>query len=105
MNEFNIIGKALNKPEIKESENGTQYSNLLVSVKKPFKNKDGEYDEEHFQFTLFKNLAQEAFESVDSGTAIIVRGHVSSNNYEKDGKTIYNPSLIADRISLLNLLY
>lgn len=104
MNEFNIIGKALNKPELKESEAGTQYSLLQVAVKRPFKNKDGEYEDDELQFTVFKNLAQEVSYSVSEGTPIIVKGHISSNNYEKEGKIMFNSSLIADRVSQVNYL-
>lgn len=104
MNEFIILGKALNKPELKESEGGTQYSYLQVAIKKPFKNKDGEYEEDELQFTLFKNLAQEVTDSVEEGTSVIVKGHISSNNYEKEGKTIYSSSLIADRVSQVSHL-
>ena len=104
MNEFIILGKALNKPELKESEGGTQYSYLQVAIKKPFKNKDGEYEEDELQFTLFKNLAQEVTDSVEGGTSVIVKGHISSNNYEKEGKTIYSSSLIADRVSQVSHL-
>lgn len=104
MNEFIILGKALNKPELKESEGGTQYSYLQVAIKKPFKNKDGEYEEDELQFTLFKNLAQEVADSVEEGTSVIVKGHISSNNYEKEGKTIYSSSLIADRVSQVSHL-
>lgn len=105
MNEFNIIGKALNKPELKESEAGTQYSLLQVAVKRPFKNKDGEFEEDELQFTLFKNLAQEVFDSVDEGTPVIVKGHISSNNYEKEGRMIFSSNLIADRVSQVSHLY
>ena len=104
MNEFNIIGKALNKPELRESEAGTQYSLLQVAVKRPFKNKDGEFEQDELQFTLFKNLAQEVYDTVDEGTAVIVKGHISSNNYEKDGKTMFYSNLIADRVSQINHL-
>lgn len=104
MNEFNILGKALNKPELRESEGGTQYSLLQVAVKKPFKNKDGEYEEDLLQFTLFKNLAQEVSDSVDEGTPVIIKGHISSNNYEKDGRVMFNSSLIADRVSQVSYL-
>lgn len=104
MNEFIILGKALNKPELKESEGGTQYSYLQVAIKKPFKNKDGEYEEDELQFTLFKNLAQEVADSVEEGTSVIVKGHISSNNYEKEGKTIYSSNLIADRVSQVSHL-
>lgn len=105
MNEFNIIGKALEKPELKKSESGIVYALMLVSVNKPFKNKDGDVDSDVFQITMFKNLAEEAVELVKDGSPLLIKGHINANNYLKDGKTIYSPSIIADRLSLLQELY
>ena len=105
MNEFVVIGRVLGDIEVKTSESGLTYAQVLLSVKKPFKNKDGEVDSDVFQFTLFKNLAEEAKGIVKDGTAILVKGHVNSNNYSKDGKIIYNPSLIADRITIVDQLF
>lgn len=105
MNEFVIIGRALGEVEPKTTDSGLMYAQMLLTVKKPFKNKDGEVDSETLQFTLFKNLAEEASNIVKDGTAIIVKGHINANNYSKDGKITYRSDLIADRISILDDLY
>lgn len=97
MNEFIVNGTALGSVEVSTSESGTKYGSLKLKVKKSFRNKDNTYDDDLFQVTLFKSLLEEA-ESICDGTAVLIRGHLNSNNYMKDGKLYCNTSLIADRI-------
>lgn len=105
MNEFNIIGKVLGSLDIKQSENGYNYAQMLLSVKRPYKNKDGNYDTDVIQFTLFNNLVEEAKTIINDGMPVVVKGHINANNYSKDGKVIYSTSVIADRISVVDQLY
>lgn len=102
MNEIAVLGKALGKPEVKEGQKGTKYASMLVSVKKPFKDEYGSYETETFQFTLFKDVAERANELIDNGTPILIKGHLSANNREKDGTTYYGASLIADTFTILS---
>lgn len=104
MNEFNIVGKVLGNLDIKKSENGTNYAQMLLSVKRPFKNKDGKQDFDILQLTMFNNCIEDSKDQVSDGSLVIVKGHINSNNYPKDGKTIYNSSIIADRVSLIENL-
>lgn len=105
MNEFNIVGKALGKPDVRESETGNTYATIVIEVRKSFKNKTGNYDTENFQVICFKDLATTCKESITDGSGLIVKGHLSSNNYAKEGKIHYMPSMVADRIELVNELY
>lgn len=105
MNEFYVVGKALGDLEARTSESGTNYAQMLLSVKRPFKNKDGNIDSDIIQVTMFKNVADEAKSIVCDGKPLLIKGHISSSNYAKDGKTIYNASVIADRVSEFDQLY
>lgn len=102
MNEFNLIGKAINDLEIKTSESGNTYAQMLLEIKRPFKNKDGDYDYDIIQITMFSNCADEAKDIVKEGTVLLIKGHISSSSYSKDDKVFYTSSIIADRIGLLN---
>jgi len=101
MNEFNFIGKAINAPELITSESGNDYAKLLVSVKKNFKSKDGKFDYETFQVTMFKNLADEVINDVKEGSLLMIKGRISANNYPKEDKTFYNCSLVAERLEVI----
>ena len=102
MNEFIIIGKALEAPEAKTAESGTNYAQMLIGVKRPFKNRDGSIDDDIIQVTMFNACAEEAIENVKKDSAVMIKGHISSSSYVKDDRTIYTSSNIADRVSVLS---
>lgn len=104
MNELIIAGKVIGNVDVKQSENGTTYGQLLLTVKRAYKNKDGNTDSDVFQVTMFKNCIENTKDKLSDGTAVIIKGHTSANNYVKDGKTIYNSSIIADYVNPIDNL-
>lgn len=105
MNEFNIVGKVEGGLEVKQSDNGYNYAQMVLSVKRPFKNKEGGQDYDLIQFTMFGNLIEDAKGTVANGIPLLVKGHINSSNYQKDGKNVYSSSIIADRITIVDQLY
>ena len=105
MNEFYLIGVAQGKPELKKSEAGTTYAQVVLTVKRPFVNKDGNNEADSLQMVMFKNVAEEAIEIIKDGSPLLVKGHINSNNYNKDGKIYFGTNLVVDRINALNELY
>ena len=96
MNEFNLLGKTFGDIEIKTSESGTRYANFLLDVKRPYKNKEGDYEHDVINLTGFKNVV-EFLENVHEGAVLVVKGHICSNSYTKDGRIFYSNSMIVDR--------
>ena len=84
MNEFRFCGRALETPELLESEKGSKYAHLFLRVEREYKNSDGTVDTDDFRITCFKSLAEE-------------------NNFVKDnGDTIYRAELVGDKIFYVN---
>lgn len=101
MNEFNLLGKTVGNIEIKTSESGTKYANFLLDVKRPYKNKEGEYEHDVISLTGFKNVA-DSMENINDGALLYVKGRISSNSYAKDGRIIYTNSMIADKVEYVS---
>ena len=59
MNSFVLIGKLMDKPQVKETTNGKKYSKIIVQDKRAYKNQNDEYDNDGFE-EVFKD---ETFES------------------------------------------
>lgn len=104
MNEFNLIGKTVGEVEVKSSESGTKYATVLLDVQKNYKKKDGDYEHDIIQVTMFKNLAEEA-ERISQNSLLYIKGHINANNYTKDNKIFYSSNMIADKIEYLSNLY
>lgn len=101
MNEFKILGWASDKPELKESEKGTKYCNLIVSVKRPYNGKDGDEIVDDFKITCFQTLAEDACAKIKKGKNILVEGRLQQANYNKKdtNEIMYKSDLVGERIT------
>lgn len=99
MNDFIIVGNIISDVEIKKSESGSEYANILLSSKRNYKNKEGEFEEDTYQLTLFKTVLDEVKDVLEKDTTVSIKGHLSANNNTSNkDKTYYSASLIADHI-------
>ena len=96
MNSINIAGKIIEEPVRTNSSNGIAFAKFKISVEK---NKDANtntYDV--FEIVVFRELADIKYEI---GQFVGVSGKLASNNYEKEGKSYYNCSIIGNSITML----
>ena len=105
MNQFIVIGKVAEAPKVKETSTGIKYTQLMIDANRSYKNKEGAYDVDRFCITLWKNLAEECCNNVDPGDALLIKGRVQSNNFEKDGEVFYKSEMIGEKVSLLSQLF
>lgn len=95
MNSVNIAGKVIDDPVRSTSSNGLAIMRFKLSVDKPNKSDASQYDV--YEVTVFRDLAEA---KLDIGQYVGVTGKLVSNNYEKEGKTYYNCSVVGNSISL-----
>lgn len=96
MNQFVLFGRAVEKPQLQESEKGFKYCNLLIGVNKTYKNQEGVVEVENFKITCFKSLAEDVCEKAKKGKGIIVNGRLQENNFSKS-----NPDNVSYRADLV----
>lgn len=103
MNEFKFYGRALETPEMIESDRGSKYCYIKINVSREFKNQDGNVGNDDFKIACFKNLAEEATKNIKKGQDFIIKGRLQENNFQKDnGEIIYRPELVGERIYYTN---
>ena len=103
MNEFKFYGKALETPDLIESDRGNKYCHLLVNVDREYKNSDGKVDNDDFKVTCFKSLAEEVSKNVKKGQKVIVKGRLQQNNFDKEnGDIVYRAELVGEKIFYVN---
>lgn len=98
MNNFILVGNIEREPEIKETNSGLKYCQLLIREKRTFKNSDGKYESDLYNVTLWKNLAEGEYKE---GSFVAVRGRLQANNYDKEGVTYYHPDLVAEKVQFI----
>lgn len=97
LNQVVIVGRL--KEIIKVDENKF---NIVVSVYRSFKNKDGEYDVDLVDCEVIGGIANNINEYCDIGNVVGVKGRLKVNYYNKDDKSIKIMKVYAEKISLLS---
>jgi single-strand DNA-binding protein len=101
MNIVILVGNLTRDPEIRHAGNGTVVANINIAVNKAFK-REGGPDADFFRITAFGKTAELAERYLSKGKKISVEGRIENNNYEKEGKTVYQDQIIANRIEFLS---
>lgn len=102
LNQTVLVGRLVNDPELKETENGKEVINITLAVPRTYKNINGEYDTDFIDCTLWNNIAKSTGEYCKKGDLLGVKGRIQTSSYEKEGQTIYKQNVIAERVTFLS---
>lgn len=102
MNQSTIVGRLVRTPEITQLENGTKVTNITIAVNRTFKNKDGEYETDFIDCTLWNSVAENTATYCKKGDIISVRGRLQTD-YELVGdQNRKKMTLVAERITFIS---
>ena len=87
-------------PETSESASGTAVTKFRLAVDRQFK-KDGGQEADFFPCVAFGKTAETVAQFCDKGMAVAVEGRVEIDRVEKDGRTNYYTSVIANGVRFL----
>lgn len=100
MNKIIVSGRLTKDGEIRSTESGKQVYSGSVAVNRKFKNKDGEYETDFFNFTYW-NINDKFSQYLKKGKQVVIEGNLQNRNYEdKDGNKKHITEIIAERIEL-----
>ena len=103
LNQVILIGRLVKKPELKESDKKVSYIKATLAVQSDFKNKDGSYDTEFFEFTTVGKTAESTAKYCEKGNLLNIVGSLNNNIYtDKNGVKHYQLSVIANKVSFLS---
>lgn len=93
MNKFCMMGRLVNDPEIKETENGNKVANIRLAVDREYKDKEGKKITDFFNFSLWNKDAERIKEYSKKGAIILLQGTFSNKKDLETGKQIndFNP--------------
>lgn len=89
-----LIGRLVSDPQINETENG-KVATITLAVQRSYKDKDGLYDTDFIDITLFGNIAINVNEYCKKGDLVGVKGRIEKLKDEE-------MKLIADKVSFLS---
>ena len=99
MNKIIVSGRLTKDGETRTTESGKSVYSGSIAVNRNYKNKEGKYDADFFNF-VYWNVSDKFREYLKKGRAVIIEGSLQTRTYEKDGDKKFVTEIIAERIEL-----
>ena len=102
LNKVLLIGRLTKDLELKSNDK-TNYVQNTLAVQRGYKNKDGGYDADFVNITLFRSQADYLNNYGEKGMLVSVVGRLQQDTYfdQNTGKNVSKLSVICEEISLL----
>lgn len=86
MNKTTLTGNIVRNVELNRTSSGKEYINNCIAVRDDFKNADGTYHSQFFDFVAFGTTATYMKKYCQKGTKVLIEGRLTREDYEtKDG--------------------
>lgn len=103
LNQSIVVGRIVNSPELRETENGVKVSSVLLAVPRSYKNSMGEYETDFIKCVLWRGVAERTTEYCKKGDLIGVRGRIQTRDIEQEDETLKTVmELVAERVTFLS---
>lgn len=103
LNQVVLVGRLVNDPELRVTDNGRKVSRITLAVPRGFKNVDGQYDTDFLDCTLWTKIAESTAEYCHSGDMLGIKGRVQTRLIEnEDGSKRKKTEVIAERVTFLS---
>jgi len=97
-----LIGRLVDRPELRMTNNGTPVANFTLAVERPYKNKKGENEVDFIDIVTWRGLAENCAKYLDKGCRAYIKGSLQIRKSESDGRTYINPEVNADNVRFLD---
>lgn len=103
LNKFVIAGNLTRDPELVLTSGGKPVVTLNIAQNFSYKDKDDNKKEgvNYLQVKVWGKTAESAAEFLKKGSGVYTEGFIRNNNYESDGKTVYQNEFVADVVTYL----
>lgn len=102
MNLTILTGRLTRDTELSNTQGGIGYLRNAIAVKSDFKNKDGEYQTDFYNFCAFGKTAEMLAKYCSKGSLILIKGHLTTNFIMNDKQQKCTTiELIADSVDFL----
>lgn len=98
-NLLKLTGRTVSDIRVNKTQNNNLVTTLRIAVQNDFKNKEGGYETEFFNITLWNNDAEYAEKCIQKGDLVEVNGRLSNHKDEKGKDSI---QIVSNRIDLLS---
>lgn len=102
MNKVVLIGRLTKDPELRNTNSGLPVASFTVAVNRTFKNKEGNYDTDFLNVSIFGKQAENVSKYCSKGSQVGIEGRIQTRTYDAaDGSKRYVTEIIADSVEFL----
>ena len=102
LNQLVVIGRLTKDPELRQTENGKNVTNITLAVPRSYKNSNGVYETDFIDCVLWSGVAESTSEYCKKGDLIGVKGRVQTRVYEKDEVKKFATEVVAEKVTFLS---
>lgn len=102
LNQLVLVGRIAKQPELRESENGKNYSFITLAVPRSFKNVDGQYDTDFIDCILWDNVASSTVKYCNKGDIVGIKGRLQTRVVDEEKNKRYTLEVIAEKVTFLS---
>lgn len=84
MNKLILIGNLTRDPELEETRSGIAYAKLSIAVNRNYTNDDGERLTDFFDFTVWRERAENCCRYLKKGSKVAIVGSIENRTWEDD---------------------
>jgi len=95
MNKVILMGRLTRDPEVRYGNDNKPVARYSIAIDRKYKDQNGNYPTDFFNLVSFGNTATFVEKYLHKGTKVVIEGELRNNNYEKDGKTVYQDQIVA----------
>ncbi len=102
MNKVILTGRLTRDPELRTTGSGMAVASFSIAVNRNFKNKEGNYDADFFNVSIFGKPAANVSKYCFKGSQVGVEGRIQNRTYDaQDGTKRYVTDIVADHVEFL----
>ena len=104
LNQVILVGSLVRNPKLVKLEDGRSKTEIDLMIKRGIKDSEtGEYKSDIIRCTLWSRIAENTVEYCKKGSTIGVKARlVSREVILENGDKLYNPEVIAEKITFIN---
>ena len=103
LNKSILIGRLVQDPELRYTDEGTPVCNFSLAVERGFTNRDGEKETDFIDVVAWRKTAETSAKYLKKGRMVAVSGRLQiRKNTGKDGRTFVNPEVVAENVKFLD---
>ena len=101
-NEVILIGKLVDKPHLRETQQGIKMATMVLQVERPYRNNLGIRETDYINCIVWRSIANQVSDCCEIGSFIGVKGRLQSRSYDNsENQSVSTMEVKVEHVELL----